>query len=294
MRERLLLGPLLIALTVGLFWADQAVDRAPIPEGLRSLFGDRTTFPPGTILFFSGAILAVLAARELAAMLKANGIDASRRVLSVAAVLGLLVSCLIPSGIGSVSAVQAAHSAAAIVFLGALLFHSRRQTFEGVMACSAGALMSYVYLGVMFGFLLAIRREHTAWVVLWVLAVTKSCDIGAYFTGKAIGKHKLILWLSPGKTWEGLIGGAVFSGLVGGLGSTLLDSQTTQTITWQAGAFAGVLFGLVGQVGDLLESLLKRDSGIKDASSTLPGFGGVLDVLDSPLLVAPVAYWWLA
>ncbi|MBX3365253.1 MAG: phosphatidate cytidylyltransferase [Phycisphaeraceae bacterium] len=294
MRDRLLLGPVLIALLVGLFWADEALDHTTAPAWLHGFFADQTTFPPGTVLFLAGVPLLILAARELSAMFKANGIDASRRVMSVAAILGLCVTSLIPDGLGGVRASQTAHTTAAIVLLGALLFHSRKRTFEGVMASAAGALLSYVYLGLLFGFLLAIRREHSAWVVLWVLVVTKSCDIGAFFTGKSIGRRKLIPWLSPGKTWEGLFGGVIFAAMIGAGGAMILDAGGIARISWVAGACAGMLFGMVGQVGDLLESLLKRDSGIKDASSTLPGFGGVLDVLDSPLLVAPVAYWWLA
>ena len=157
--------------------------------------------------------------------------------------------------------------------------------------------MSFVYLGLMFGFVLAIRREHSVWVLLWIILVTKSADIGAFATGKLIGRHKLILWLSPGKTWEGLIGGVVLAAAVGAAGLAALKSwgltpQETLPPAW-TGAAAGVLFGLTGVLGDLIASLFKRDAGLKDASHVLPGFGGVLDVLDSALLVAPVAYWWV-
>ena len=106
-------------------------------------------------------------------------------------------------------------------------------------------------------------------------------------TGHAIGRHKLIPWLSPGKTVEGFFGGLIFSGIVGAA-----ITYFCHTFAWQQGLVAGVLLGAVGQVGDLLESLLKRDAGVKD-SGHVPGFGGVLDLLDSPLLAAPVAYWIL-
>lgn len=297
MRPRLLLGPVLLAALFGLFWLDEFLDRAVLPVWMRSLFGERETPPPGTALFALAVLLALLAARELAAMLKANGIEGSRRVMSVSALLGLGISCLIPESAGPLKAVAFSSTMASLVFFGALLFYSRRQTFEGVLAASAGALLAYVYLGLMLGFLLAIRREHSAWLVLYVLVVTKSCDIGAYFTGKAIGRHKLIPWLSPGKTWEGLAGGVTISALVGVAGAALLTELNIMDFSWAWGVFAGVIFGMVGQLGDLLESLLKRDSDLKDASAALPGFGGVLDILDSPLLVAPVAYWlieWIA
>ena len=146
----------------------------------------------------------------------------------------------------------------------------------------------------MFGFLLAIRRHHEVWTVLWVLMVTKSCDIGAYFTGRAIGRHKLIPWLSPGKTWEGLLGGIVVASLVGAGGAWLLQQGRIEPApgVW-LGALAGLLFANVGQAGDLMASMLKRDAGVKDSGNTLPGMGGLIDVLDSPLLVFPAAYWLL-
>jgi len=160
------------------------------------------------------------------------------------------------------------------------------------VGAAGGTLLAYVYLGLMLGFIVAIRREHSGWLLLWVLVATKSCDIGAYFAGRAFGRHKLIVWLSPGKTWEGLAGGVAVSSLVGGLGVYALRAIDPETLIGPAfGALAGCVFGLVGQMGDLIASLFKRDAGIKDAGAVLPGFGGVLDVLDSPLLVLPVAYW---
>jgi phosphatidate cytidylyltransferase len=127
-----------------------------------------------------------------------------------------------------------------------------------------------------------------------VLVTTKSCDIGAYFTGRAIGRHKLIQWLSPGKTWEGFFGGVLFAGVVGGIGAWVLSEVGVNSPSSIAiGTLAGLAFGVVGQAGDLIASLFKRDAGIKDAGHVLPGFGGVLDVLDSLLLALPVAYWIL-
>ena len=95
-------------------------------------------------------------------------------------------------------------------------------------------------------------------ILVMILLVVKATDIGGFFGGRALGKHKLIFWLSPGKTWEGLI-------------------------------FGGVLGG-IGQAGDLLESLMKRDAEVKDSGALVPGFGGILDIIDSPLLAAPFAY----
>ncbi|MEX0876439.1 MAG: phosphatidate cytidylyltransferase, partial [Phycisphaerales bacterium] len=98
---------------------------------------------------------------------------------------------------------------------------------------------------------------------------------------------------SPGKTWEGLIGGLVTSGLVAMGGSWLLHRAGIEAPTLWVSAVMGVLLGGIGQCGDLAASLLKRDAGVKDSGTSVPGFGGVLDIVDSPILVAPFAYWAL-
>ncbi len=294
MRSRLLLGPVFVLALIGLIWLDEWFDTVPLGPLASRLFLDRSTPPPGVLIFIVCMIVSVLASRELAAIMRARGIRATKRALTSAALSGLVVSCLVPSELPSTVAVAVVSSAAMLVLIGSIAFHSRDRTVEGAVAAAGGTLLSFVYLGLMFGFVLAIRREHSAWVLLWVLLTTKSCDIGAYFTGVSIGRHKLIVWLSPGKTWEGLFGGVAMAALIGGLGMWLLRATVDSgaPAAW-IGAAAGAVFGLVGQLGDLVASLFKRDAGLKDASRLLPGFGGVLDVLDSPLLTAPVAYWWL-
>lgn len=294
LKQRLLLGPVLILLLVGGIALDSWLDRQPLPGWLAALIPGHRDFPPGVVVFVVVLTLSFVAARELVRILRDKGIQASMRLSCAAAMLGLAVSCLVPTEFRGEHSATVVSSAAALVLVISLAFYSRRQTVEGVIAATGGTLLAFVYLGLMFGFILAIRREHSAWILLWILVTTKSCDIGAYFTGKAIGRHKLIVWLSPGKTWEGLVGGTVVAAAVGALGVELLRHYGHAILpTWQGGALAGVLFAIVGQVGDLMASLLKRDAGIKDAGRILPGFGGMLDVIDSPLLVAPAAYWLL-
>ena len=294
MKARLLLGPVLIAMLVLGLWADDALNTMATPQFVQHWWPARSHYPPGVVIFIVSFVLAIIAARELAMFLMRKGIVASKRVMVFAAGLGMIVSCLVPSGIPSQVAVMLESSVAALLLVLSLAYFSRKKNTEGVIAGAGGVLLSYVYLGLMFGFLLAIRREHSAWVVLWVLAVTKMCDIGAYFTGRAVGRHKLIPWLSPGKTWEGLAGGVVASALSAWGGQALLV-RTGVEFHLEAipAACVGGLFAVVGQFGDLLESLMKRDAGTKDSGSGVPGFGGVLDLLDSPILVAPVAYWIL-
>jgi phosphatidate cytidylyltransferase len=299
MVKRLLLGPIMILFLVGGVIGDQWIAKQPLPAGLqslsRSVFGESSSgnWPRGVLVFAIVLLLGVLAARELAGILADKGILASKRISTFAAVLGLIVSCGVPAGVGAVDAVAVVSLSAMMVLAVSIVFFARHRTVEGVVAATGGALLAYVYLGLMFGFLLAIRRDHSVEALLWVIMVTKACDIGAYFTGKAIGRTKLIPWLSPGKTWEGLFGGMAFSVAAGVLGWRLVGGSLAHPpAIWAFGA-AGALLGLIGQAGDLVESVLKRDAGIKDSGHAIPGFGGILDVIDSPLLVGPFAYWWL-
>jgi CDP-diglyceride synthetase len=189
--------------------------------------------------------------------------------------------------------------------LAALIWHSRERRIQGAMANAGGTLLAIVYLGVLPGFFLPICMTHSAWMVFAVVAIVKCADMGAFITGKLFGKHKLIAWLSPGKTIEGFVGGLVLAGLVGAVMSYLFKvspavnlqdelrwARVSVGMAFLGGGLFGIVLGAVGQFGDLLESLLKRDAGVKD-SGVVPGFGGVLDILDSPLLAAPVAYWLL-
>jgi phosphatidate cytidylyltransferase len=128
-----------------------------------------------------------------------------------------------------------------------------------------------------------------------LIATCKGADTGAYAFGRMAGRRKLWPQLSPNKTVEGSIGGLIMA-LVAALvtiGVARLALRV-ETLSWPATIGYGLLIGVAAQLGDLMESLVKRDCLKKDASDTLPGFGGVLDVLDSLLFAAPVAYgYWL-
>ena len=288
-RNRLLLGPVLIIAVVLGVWLDNWIDGRVAPEWWP---GEDPTLPPGTVVLPVVAALAALGGRELARILRDKGIVASRSLTATVAAVGVTIVALMPSGVDGLTGLAVVGSAAGLVLVSSLLIYVRRKKVEGMTSAAGGALLSFIYLGMLLGFLVAIRRDHSGWVLLWILLTIKSCDIGAYFTGVSIGRHKLIPWLSPGKTWEGLIGGVVTAGAVGAGGLVLLEQQPV----WPGlavGFGLGMVLGLVGQLGDLLASLLKRDAGLKDTGASLPGFGGVIDVIDSPVLAAPVAFWLL-
>jgi phosphatidate cytidylyltransferase len=199
-------------------------------------------------------------------------------------------------GTDAVTTVAIVATAMILVFVGSMLIYAQNQNVQGVVAAAGAVMFAMVYLGLMLGFLLALRRQHSAWWIVGVVLTTKACDTGAYFTGRAVGRHPMIPWLSPGKTWEGLLGGILTAMIVGGLlalASRALPSPVDH-VPIAIGVTAGLVFAVVGQFGDLTMSLLKRGAGLKDSSALLPGLGGVLDVLDSPLMVAPVAFWLLS
>ena len=279
LKYRLMLGPVLVLATIGVFWLDELAATLVV--------GDRT-LPAGAVLLIAFCIVLGFASWELARILRENGVLASVTMSVTATLLGLVATS--SSGGGG----PLIGTAAIGMMLVALLYFSRHRAVEGVVAGTGGVLLSFVYLGVLGGFWVLLRHEHSAWVGLWVLLVTKSCDVGAYFTGRAFGRRKLIEWLSPGKTQEGLAGGVLFAGAIAAGGLWLLRvGGVAPDISLMGAFFLGTAVGMLGQVGDLIASLFKRDAGRKDASGSLPGFGGWLDVVDSPLLVGVVAFWAL-
>ncbi len=128
-------------------------------------------------------------------------------------------------------------------------------------------------------------------MILYLVGVVKISDVGAFFTGRSLGRHKLFPRLSPKKTWEGLIGG-ILSSLAMSLLFFWLTEGSLGSVSF--GLFDAIILGLilpvVAVMGDLFESLLKRAAGVKDSGSIIPGMGGVLDVLDSLMFGAPVLY----
>ncbi len=138
--------------------------------------------------------------------------------------------------------------------------------------------------------------ESGAYYMVFGLTVLVAGDAGAYFTGRAYGKRKLAPKISPKKTVEGAIGGvltAVFAGLVTKAAFDFRWPELSQGFGWTVAAIFGFTLAVVGMIGDLVESLLKRDAKVKDAGALLPGMGGVLDRIDAPLLGIPVLYYML-
>jgi phosphatidate cytidylyltransferase len=152
----------------------------------------------------------------------------------------------------------------------------------------AGVMMlGVLYAGFLPTMLWHIRKldNGTGWFLL-LLGIVWLADTGAYFTGRAVGRHKMYPAVSPGKTWEGAVGG-ILSSIAGGfLAKALVLPNLT---VWQV-LLVSVPAGALGQAGDLCESLLKRSYGVKDSGRSIPGHGGVLDRFDAIFFAAPYIY----
>ena len=179
-----------------------------------------------------------------------------------------------------------------------MIFVGEMRRYEqpgGTLAKIAVGVLSLVYVGLMFTFAVQIRLFWgVGAIAAWIISV-KMGDIGAYTVGRLFGRNKMSPTISPGKTIEGALGAMLFA-LIGSwisfhgivqLAPPYVEGMPGLPSGW---IIFGLLMGSVGMLGDLAESLLKRDVGCKDSSAWMPGFGGVLDILDSLLLSAPIAW----
>jgi phosphatidate cytidylyltransferase len=128
--------------------------------------------------------------------------------------------------------------------------------------------------------------------VLYLVAITKFSDMGAYLTGSLIGRHQMIPHISPKKTWEGFFGALVFS-LLASWGMFKLMPGNLAALNWTHATVLGLLLGFAAVIGDLAESIVKRSTGVKDSGNLLPGIGGALDLVDSLLFTAPLLFFYL-
>lgn len=197
----------------------------------------------------------------------------------------------------------------------AFFMQATRWHTEKAIINVATTLFVIFYTGALAGYLVKLRMELGAVsgvvAVLYSVFIVKMTDTGAYFIGRLTGRHKLIEWLSPKKTWEGFVGGlatAVLMAYLVGLGLHAAQippfgGPDARSGLWPLGGpltlggFAtlggfGLVLGLFSVAGDLSASLIKRDAAVKDSGVAVPGLGGVIDMLDSPLLTAPLAWFF--
>jgi phosphatidate cytidylyltransferase len=159
-------------------------------------------------------------------------------------------------------------------------------------------LLGIFYIGLFSSALIDIREFypnvgdlylHGGYLIISVLATIWICDSAAYFGGLSLGKHKLFPRVSPKKSWEGAVFGFVFAILT----MLLAHYVILDFLSLKESITLGVIIGIVGQIGDLIESLIKRDAEVKDSSALIPGHGGIFDRFDSLLFSAPVILLYL-
>lgn len=292
LRWRLIIGAALIAALAGICWLDAHADRG------------------GAYLALLALLAAGLAAGEMRRLHRQQRVETGSGVY-LGALLPVVFSCLpvffpIPlqlrPGPGKVGWLAVGLLFALMdAFAGEMRrYRSPGRSINGV----AHTALTSLYIGGLVGMLVQLRivmpptLTH-GWYgmlpLLSMIATVKLSDTCQYFVGRTIGRHKLAPLISPGKTWEGAIGGILIATLVAAYGMTALAQkpETARPLYFLVAWLYAVTVAVAGLVGDLSESLLKRDAGVKDSSDWLPGFGGVLDLLDSILFAGPVAYiWW--
>jgi phosphatidate cytidylyltransferase len=237
------------------------------------------------------AILVPLAAAEAARLGRDCGVRTPTALTMIVALVMYLTGAASLLVSDSTLAAGMAMLGPAVGFAIAAIGLATSRKIDGAFTGAATIAGIAIWTGLLPVFWLSAFRDHGAWLAVGLVLVVKSGDIGAYFTGMTLGRHKLIPWLSPKKTIEGGVGALVFGGLAGtGLAALTAEQPASMSLSMTAGVVGGVSLAFVGGLGDLLESLLKRAAGAKDSGSVLPGMGGVLDVLDSPLVAGPVAW----
>jgi phosphatidate cytidylyltransferase len=172
-------------------------------------------------------------------------------------------------------------------------FVSRSNT-AGIVAIST-TLFGLMYVPWLMNFIQKINffpQVEGHYYLLYFLLITKLSDTGAYATGSLIGRHKMIPRISPGKTWEGFVGALVFS-TVASLLFVHFFGDRMAGMNWKHATILGIILAIGAVIGDLIESLFKREAGVKDSGKFFPGIGGILDLLDSLLFNAPIMYVYL-
>jgi phosphatidate cytidylyltransferase len=295
LRWRLLLGTVFVAALAGLCWLDA---RAATP---------------GTWLMPLALLLALLGTQELLGLWS----ERPQRPLGWAVYIGNLLIVLANVGAIARPAMFGPLGWPAIGFALALIVvlwgEMARYTGPGGVAERLGlASFALAYVGLLMSFLVQLRLlgPGGSWglaALASLVLIVKSSDIGAYTVGRLFGRHKMAPVLSPGKTLEGAagaFGAALLAAWVsqrwlnpwiigaqsGSAGENTASTASISMVPAWGWIVAGLSLCLVGILGDLAESLLKRDAGRKDSSTWMPGFGGVLDLIDSLLLTAPIAY----
>jgi len=171
-----------------------------------------------------------------------------------------------------------------------LLWLVLRPQKEGAFIGWAWTIAGILYVGWLLSYLVTLRLEAGRNWVFFALFTTFGSDTVAFFVGRALGRHRLAPRISPNKTWEGAIAG-VFGAIIVSL-LFILPTPLSLPLSYGQAVLLGLLVSIFGQFGDLVESLLKRSTGVKESGKLMPGHGGVLDRMDSIVFAGIVVYYY--
>lgn len=246
-------------------------------------------------------VLAIISTVEYFKMLRADGVKCFPRCGIIVAILYCLLAYWgFLSGEKDIPPILDA-AAIFIAVTGAFVLQLRYSIkgVEALLSVAANTL-GFIYIAYLFNFAARISfglpgegALPGAFVLLWLLTVTKFTDMGAYLTGSLIGKHKMIPHISPGKTWEGFFGAIVFAQLAACGLYALFPSQLAALHSWPHVIALGFILAVLAVIGDLAESVVKRSVHAKDSGNMLPGIGGGLDLIDSICFTAPALWFYL-
>jgi phosphatidate cytidylyltransferase len=270
---------------------------------------------PVPVLSAVAAVVAILGVREFLELSTHYGVEPIRLptyifvvVLFVATALQGAQKPLVATG----TMLYAVGFAAVIAPFLFLVIGMKRQELRTALPAAAASVVAFIYVAVPLGLLVQVRGLWAgAFLVLYLLVIVWIGDIAAFYTGRLIGRHKLAPRISPGKTWEGavasfiaaIIAGWLLFGHAFGISLRLFQAGLIERpqgyfaleipALWTTLLLSAVI-NIGAQLGDLVESLIKRGAGVKDSGALLPGHGGMLDRIDALLLAAPVLWYYAA
>jgi phosphatidate cytidylyltransferase len=293
LRWRLISAAVILTVLLTLIWLDYR----------QVLFGT-----PGAWLLALLLFVSVLGTEEVLSLLAAQGhrpirwiVYAGNVTIPLAASLTVVLAMIAWTSPGLNSQIAYLAPLVALAVFCALIFIGEMTRFRQpgtAIVNVALSVFTLVYVGVLISFWALLRLQGSNdWgmaALFSMLLIVKMADTGAFAFGKTLGRHKMTPLLSPGKTWEGTLGGLATAVVTSWAFFHFFAPRIVSTgyvePTLPAAAAYGMLVALAGMVGDLAESLLKRDMQRKDSSTWLRGLGGVLDIIDAPLVAGPVAW----
>ena len=276
LKQRLLYGTLMTVFFSGIVifdgWMDGSLTASAVDKPLQ-----------GTLLFILVSILIIPAQLELAKLAAAKKLTIITPVSIIASIV--FAGTWYWTQLIKIQPLPYLFLISAFSLFALLLYQYIRYGITDITANCGASYFSIIYLGLLSAFVLGIRIDFGLWPTLMFIFVVKSSDIGAYAIGTMFGRHKFSPNISPGKTWEGMAGAVTTAVIV-----ALLFAAGFDIMKWFSSVIFGFCLAFIGQLGDLVESMMKRDAEQKDSSQNVPGFGGILDIIDSPLFAAPFAY----